>query len=72
MMDKYIVVSQQEWDEQAGTDPGFLHTRSVLSMEDAGKAANGLATRRQVPYYVVKLVPVSLHRATIDIHVDQL
>lgn len=70
-MDKYIVVSQQEW-EQSGSDPGFLHKCSVLNMADASKAANGLSASWQMPYYVVKMVPVSLHKVTILHSVEHL
>lgn len=73
--ERYIAVSLTEWESAVNREgkhaPG-LGTRPLNTLQDASQAANGLATHRQEPYYVVKLVPVSLHRATIDVHVDQL
>jgi hypothetical protein len=70
-MERYITVSAHEWELSLAAEGG-LKAHDLLSLDEASKVANSTAARRQEPIYVVKLVPVSLHRTTTNVHVEQL
>lgn len=71
--EKYIVVSQNEWVQASkigGDRAAGLDKQLLMDLDSASKAANGLATRRQMPFMIIKMVPVSVHRATIEVNVE--
>lgn len=74
MDDKYLVVSLSTWADMVN-DPGrrsFISGTQLLDLAHASSTARDRAGTTHMPQYVIKVIPVELHQATVTTSVAPL
>lgn len=69
--ERYIALSADDWSE-AVSRKRLDYSEGLLDLETASKMASGKATTNRRPYFLLKVVPVQLHKATVTLDVMPL